>query len=80
MPEREQWQLRGDAAELYERYAVPYVLGPWAPRLVELAILKPGDRVLDLACGTKAISRRSAAGSASGKCTPSKVTAPLCGS
>ena len=27
----EQWQIEGDAAELYERYAARYILGPWAP-------------------------------------------------
>jgi hypothetical protein len=35
MRQPEQWQLSGNAAELYERYVVPYFLGPWAPGLVE---------------------------------------------
>ena len=39
MPQQEQWQLSGNAAELYERYVVPYILGPWAPGLVALAAL-----------------------------------------
>ena len=43
MPQPEQWQLHGNAAELYERYAVPYFLGPWAPGLVELAALQRGS-------------------------------------
>ena len=34
MPQPEQWQLSGNAAELYEGYVVPYFLGPWAPGLV----------------------------------------------
>ena len=54
------FQVSGNAAELYERYAVPYVLGPWAPELVELAALQPGDRVLDLACGTGVVARLAA--------------------
>jgi ubiquinone/menaquinone biosynthesis C-methylase UbiE len=61
MPQPEQWQLRGNAAELYERYVVPYLLGPWAPELVELAALRPGERVLDLACGTGVVARLAAA-------------------
>ena len=55
------FQVSNSAAELYERYAVPYVLGPWAPELVELAALQPGDRVLDLACGTGVVARLAAA-------------------
>jgi ubiquinone/menaquinone biosynthesis C-methylase UbiE len=54
------FQVSGNAAELYERYAVPYVLGPWAPELVELAALQRGDRVLDLACGTGVVARLAA--------------------
>jgi ubiquinone/menaquinone biosynthesis C-methylase UbiE len=51
------FQVSGNSAELYERYAVAYVLGPWAPELVELADLRQGDRVLDLACGTGIVAR-----------------------
>lgn len=61
MPQHEQWQLRGNAAELYERYVVPYILGPWAPGLIELAALQPGERILDLACGTGVVAHLAAA-------------------
>ena len=60
MSEGSGFQVSGNAAELYERYAVPYVLGPWAPGLVELAALQRGDRVLDLACGTGVVARLAA--------------------
>jgi ubiquinone/menaquinone biosynthesis C-methylase UbiE len=52
MPKREPWQVAGNAAEVYERELVPAVFGPWGPRVVELAALRPGLRVLDVACGT----------------------------
>ena len=54
------WQLTGDAAELYERYVARYILGPWAPLLVDAARLAPGERVLDIACGTGIVARTAA--------------------
>jgi ubiquinone/menaquinone biosynthesis C-methylase UbiE len=60
MPQQEQYQLSGNAAELYECYAVRYFMGPWAPRLVARAALQPGERVLDLACGTGLVARLAA--------------------
>lgn len=56
----EQWQIEGDAAELYERYPGRFILGPWAQGLLELADIRAGERVLDLACGTGAVARVAA--------------------
>src|SRR5215470_1658112 len=55
-----QFQLQGDAAERYERWAVPFVVGPWVPTLLDLAEIREGERVLDIACGTGVVSRLAA--------------------
>ena len=57
MDQRGQWQVAGSAPEVYERELVPAVFGLWAPILVELAQPHPGERVLDVACGTGIVAR-----------------------
>ena len=47
---------RGGAPENYERYFVPAIGAQLAADLVELAALSPGERVLDVACGTGAVA------------------------
>ncbi len=60
MKTREQWQLHGNAPEIYERYLVPAVFAPWVPQLTAMAALRPGDHVLDVACGTGIVARGAA--------------------
>ena len=47
-------------AEHYERFFVPSIGAPVAADLVEAADLHPGERVLDAACGTGAVTKRAA--------------------
>lgn len=47
----------GTAAENYERYFVPAIARPVADDLLRLADPQPGERVLDVACGTGVIAR-----------------------
>jgi ubiquinone/menaquinone biosynthesis C-methylase UbiE len=53
----EHWQVQGTEAELYERHVVPAVTALWAADLVARADVRPGDRVLDVACGTGVVAR-----------------------
>lgn len=51
---------RGNAAENYERYFVPAIGAPLASDLIDAASLRPGERVLDVACGTGVVTRLAA--------------------
>lgn len=47
----------GTGPENYERYFVPAIGRPVARDLIDLAALAPGERVLDVACGTGIVAR-----------------------
>jgi ubiquinone/menaquinone biosynthesis C-methylase UbiE len=51
---------RGTAPEIYEKHFVPVIAGPLANDLVAEAALQPGERVLDVACGTGIVARIAA--------------------
>ena len=50
----------GNPPENYERYFVPAIGAPMARDLVRGAALRPGERVLDVACGTGVVTRLAA--------------------
>jgi ubiquinone/menaquinone biosynthesis C-methylase UbiE len=60
MQKTETFQLSVAAAEAYEARFVPALFAEWAPRLVELAGVAPGQAVLDVACGTGIVARTAA--------------------
>lgn len=68
MSDHEHWQLNGSAPELYERYLVPAITSIWASDLIDRAKPQPNDHVLDVACGTGAVTRLAA-----GKITDGRV-------
>lgn len=49
-----------EIAETYEERFVPRLFGVWAPHVVDAAEIKPGHRVLDVACGTGIVAREVA--------------------
>ena len=49
------------AARAYEQLHVPALFQQWAPRVLDAAQIEPGQRVLDVACGTGVLSREAVA-------------------
>lgn len=53
-------EIGSNPAENYERFFVPHIGAPAAEDLVARAKLQPGERVLDIACGTGVVARLAA--------------------
>ena len=51
------WQLEGNAPLAYDTHIVDVFLQDYSRRLLEVAAIKPGDRVLDVACGTGVVTQ-----------------------
>lgn len=50
----------GSAAQLYQSFFVPTIATPVSGELLRTANLRPGERVVDVACGTGVITRAAA--------------------
>jgi len=60
MDDRSTGQVTQSAAEIYETFFVPALFGQWPPKMAEAAGLQPGQRVLDVACGTGVLACEAA--------------------
>jgi ubiquinone/menaquinone biosynthesis C-methylase UbiE len=60
MSENERGQVTRSAAEVYEEFFVPALLQEWAGLVTEAARIQPGQRVLDVACGTGVLAHSMA--------------------
>jgi ubiquinone/menaquinone biosynthesis C-methylase UbiE len=52
--------VEGHGPQAYERFLVPAVFADCATALLDAAEPRPGERVLDIACGTGIVARRAA--------------------
>lgn len=52
-------QTQIDAAEAYEALMGPALFAEWAAKVADAARIAPGDRVLDVACGTGILTREA---------------------
>lgn len=56
----ETFQIPLETAEIYESRFVPALFADWAPHVVDMGDVTPGQSVLDVACGTGIVARTAA--------------------
>lgn len=57
MNESNDWQIPGNWVEIYETIFIPAMVREWVPKVIALAKPQSGEYVLDVACGTGALTR-----------------------
>ena len=56
MGDRETGQVSDDAAKIYEEVYLPSLFQEWCPLAIQAANINAGDTVVDIACGTGALT------------------------
>jgi ubiquinone/menaquinone biosynthesis C-methylase UbiE len=71
-------QAQIEAATAYESLFVPGLFEQWTARVADPAGIRPGQRVLDVACGTGVLARHVARRVGASGTWPGSIQAPGC--